>query len=89
MVPQQQGYEEAIQGFTKASTPGYRGQVLHCIDGNINWVDSRDSYGVQAADMAVYITRRFREEKNASKQSQRATKRLYKAIEPAIVRERK
>lgn len=89
MVPQQDDFNEAIQGFTRVSTPGYRSQKLLCVDGDIEFVDSRESRGVQAADMSAYVLRRHREEKSASKSSRKATKRLVKALGPALVHERK
>lgn len=89
MVPQQDDFNEAIQGFTRVGTPGYRSQKLLCVDGDIEFVDSRSSRGVQAADMSVYILRRHREETSATKAARRATKRLVKALGPALVHERK
>lgn len=89
MVPQQDDFNEAIQGFTRVSTPGYRSQKLLCVDGDIEFVDSRESRGVQAADMSVYVLRRHREEATASKSARRATARLVKALGPALVHERK
>ncbi|WP_257182702.1 hypothetical protein [Corynebacterium cystitidis] len=46
MVPQQDDFNEAIQGFTRVSTPGYRSQKLLCVDGYIEFVDSRSGRGV-------------------------------------------
>lgn len=89
MVPQQDDFNEAIQGFTRVSTPGYLGQRLLCVDGDIEFVDSRVSRGVQAADMAVYALRRYREGLSASKASRKATGRLVKALGPALVHQRK
>lgn len=89
MVPQQDNFNEAIQGFTRVGTPGYRSQKLLCVDGDIEFVDSRESRGVQAADMSVYILRRHREETSASKSARRANARLVKALGPALVHERK
>lgn len=89
MVPQQDDFNEAIQRFIRVDTPGYRSQKLLCVDGDIEFVDSRASRGVQAADMSVYVLRRHREEKHASKSARKATKRLVKALGPALVYERK
>ncbi|MDY5785838.1 DUF3800 domain-containing protein, partial [Corynebacterium sp.] len=84
-VPHQDEFNEAIQSFVRVSTPGYRSQRLLCINGDIEFVDSRNSRGVQAADMAAYILRRDREEKTASKSARRATARLVKALGPSVV----
>lgn len=88
-VPRQDEFNEAIQGFTSEGTPGYRSQKLLCVDGDIEFVDSRHSRGVQAADMSAYLLRRHREETTASKPARRATARLVKALGPALVYERK
>lgn len=89
MVPQQADFNETIQGFTRIGTPGYRSQKLLCLDGDIEFVDSRNSRGVQAADMSAYILRRHREEIHAGKSSRKATARLVKALGPALVHQRK
>ncbi|PCC83290.1 hypothetical protein COM45_04200 [Corynebacterium accolens] len=70
-------------------SPEFRSQRLLCVEGNIHFVDSRTSRGIQAADMAVYILRRHREENHGSKSAARATRRLMKALGPALVHERK
>lgn len=88
-VPQEDKFNEAIQGFVHSDTPGYRAQKLLCIDGDIEFVDSRLSRGVQAADMTAYMLRRHREEKAASKAARKANARLVKALGPALVHERK
>ncbi|MEY6434792.1 DUF3800 domain-containing protein [Corynebacterium pseudotuberculosis] len=88
-VPQQDQFNEAIQGFVRTSTPGYRGQRLLCVNGDIEFVDSRVSRGVQAADMSAYVLRRYREEKTASKAVRKANARLVKALGPALVHQRK
>lgn len=74
MVPQQEDFNEAIQGHTRVATPGYRGQILTCIDGDITFVDSRQSRGVQAANLVVYLMRRFIEQQSASSTSKHATR---------------
>lgn len=89
MVPQQEDFNEAIQGFTRVATPGFLGQKLHAIDGDIEFVDSRHSRGVQSADMCVYILRRHREETGASASAQKAARRLVKSLGDAVVHQRK
>lgn len=88
-VPEQDNFNEAIQNFARWGTPGYKSQRLLCVDGDIRFVDSRTSRGVQAADMAAYILRRHREEVSASKAARKASKRLVKAMGPALVYQRK
>lgn len=89
MLPQQEKFNERILGFARAGTLGYRKHNLLCIDGDIDFVDSRKHRGVQAADLSVYILRRHREDAAASRSSRRITARLVKALGPAVVHQRK
>lgn len=88
-LPREDDFKEAIHGYTRVATPGYRRQILGCIDGDVSFIDSRSHWGIQAADLCVYIVRRMREEKTGSRQSQRASTRLLKILSPVIVHERK
>lgn len=88
-VPQQDHFNEAVQRFVQNGTPGYRSQKLHCIEGDIEFVDSRESRGVQAADMSVYVLRRHREDTTSGKSARKVNARLVKALGPALVHERK
>lgn len=89
MVPKKNDFIEAITGYTRVKTPGYRAQRLEHIVGDVNFVDSKESRGVQSADMVVYIMRRHLEHHSASKASKRATERLAKSLENVIVHKRK
>ncbi|MHD0142291.1 DUF3800 domain-containing protein [Corynebacterium diphtheriae] len=88
-VPQEDAFNAAIQMFTRLDTPGYRAQQLYCVEGDIEFVDSRANRGVQAADMAAYILRRHMEEDKATKSSRKATNRLVKSLGKAVVYQRK
>lgn len=88
-VPRQEIYNSAIQRYTILDTPGYRHQKLTCLDGDIEFIDSRDSRGIQAADMTVYMLQRFLENDSASPESKRAIRRLKRALGPALVHKRK
>lgn len=89
MVPKEKDFIEAIRGYTRVKTPGYRAQRLECIAGDVRFVDSKASRGVQSADMVAYIMRRHLEHHSASKASKRATKRLARWLDEAIVYQRK
>lgn len=75
-------FAEAIAGYTRVGTPGFRPSRLERIVGP-EWVDSREEIGVQAADMVAYILRRHREVQGAPK-AQRATRSLVHQLQPAI-----
>ncbi|WP_092261139.1 DUF3800 domain-containing protein [Corynebacterium cystitidis] len=89
IVPQQNDFDEGVKAFTRVNTPVYRSQKFLCVGGDIEFVDSRSSRGVQAADMSAYILRRYREETGGSKAGRKVTKRLVKALGSAVVHQRK
>lgn len=87
LVDRQGDFAEAIAGYTRVGTPGFRPSRLERIVGP-QWVDSRSEIGVQAADMAAYILRRDREVRGSPK-AQRAARSLVHQLKPAIRHERK
>ncbi len=87
MIDRQEDFAEAIAGYTRVGTPGFRPSRLERILGP-EWVDSRTELGVQAADMVAYILRRDREVQGSPK-AQRATRSLVHVLKPAIRHERK
>lgn len=87
LIDRQDDFAEAIAGYTRVGTPGFRPSRLERIH-TPEWVDSRDEPGVQAADMVAYILRRHREVTGSPK-AQRATRSLIHALHPAIRYERK
>lgn len=87
LIDRQEDFSEAIAGYTRVGTPGFRPSRLERILGP-EWVDSRTEIGVQAADMVAYIMRRHREVQGSPK-AQRATRSLVHQLKPAIRHERK
>lgn len=87
LIDKQEDFAEAIAGYTRVGTPGFRPSRLERIHGP-EWVDSRSEIGVQAADMVAYILRRHREV-TGSPRAQRSTRSLVHVLQPAIVHERK
>lgn len=87
LVDRHADFAEAIAGYTRVGTPGFRPSRLERIVGP-TWVDSRSEIGVQAADMAAYILRRNREVRSSPK-AERATRSLVHQLRPAIRLERK
>lgn len=87
LIDKQEDFAEAIAGYTRVGTPGFRPSRLERIQGP-EWVDSRSEIGVQAADMVAYILRRHREV-TGSPRAQRSTRSLVHVLQPAIVHERK
>lgn len=87
LIDRHQDFAEAIAGYTRVGTPGFRPSRLERIEGPV-WVDSESELGVQAADMVTYILRRHREVVGAPK-AMRATRSLRHQIAPAVKHERK
>ncbi len=87
LIERQDDFREAIAGYTRIGTPGFRPSRLERIVGP-DWVDSRSEIGIQAADMVAYILRRHREIEGSAK-AQRATRSLVHVLRPAVRSERK
>lgn len=87
LIDKADDFREAIAGFTRSGTPGWRPSRLERITGP-EWLDSRSEPGVQMADLVVYILRRHREVAGSAK-AQRTTRSLVHQLRPAIRGERK
>ncbi len=87
LIDRQQDFAEAIAGYTRVGTPGFRPSRLERILGP-EWVDSRTEPGVQAADMVAYILRRH-EEVQGSPKAQRAARSLSHVLSPVVRHQRK
>lgn len=61
LIDRHRDFQEAIEGYTRAGTPGYRSSRLERISQPIAWNDSQDNRGIQAADLLAYIYRRVKE----------------------------
>jgi hypothetical protein len=87
LIDRHDDFAEAIAGYTRVGTPGFRPSRLERVVGPV-WVDSCSEVGVQAADMVAYIVRRNREVVG-SPRARRATRSLVHQLRPAISHERK
>lgn len=88
-VPDEDAYQQLVEYYCDAVTPGYRGRQLVCIERTIDFVDSREYFGVQSADIVAYLHQRLEENRGSTKQTKRACQRVYKALESSIVSARK
>lgn len=83
-------YSAAIEGYTRTGTPGYKSSTLQRIQQPIRFRDSHTEMGLQAADMVVYLMRRFLEpEAGQHARAKRAARSLYGTLLPAVVSCRK
>lgn len=87
LIDKADDFREAIAGFARSGTPGWRPSRLERITGP-QWLDSRSEPGIQVADLVVYILRRHREVTGSAK-AQRTTRSLVHQLRPAIRGERK
>ncbi|NMW75555.1 DUF3800 domain-containing protein [Mobiluncus mulieris] len=83
------GSQQRFDYYCDAVTPGYQGRQLVCIERTIDFVDSREYFGVQSADIVAYLHRRLNGTTGSSKQTQRACQRVYKVLESSIISARK
>ncbi|MBM7824227.1 hypothetical protein JOD55_000054 [Arcanobacterium pluranimalium] len=83
-VPDEATYQQRIEYYCGALTLGYRSQKLLHIDPTINFVDSRNHFGVQSADIVAYLHRRLNENTSSSKSTKRACQRVYKPLQDNI-----
>ncbi len=73
-----------IAGYETRSTPGYRPTKLSSIVHPINYVDSRTSLGVQAADVVTYMLRRHLEVTDAHPRALKAARSIYNTMRPSL-----
>lgn len=78
-----------IAGYVNRRTPGYRPTNLTSIVHPIQYADSRDHLGIQAADVVTYILRRHLEVQVAHPKAMKASKMLFDIVRPALRSNRK
>lgn len=79
----------AIAGYVRRKTPGYRPMHLTSIVHPIQYADSRDHLGIQAADVVTYVLRRHLEVQVAHPKALRASRMLFETVWPAVRSNRK
>lgn len=83
MVSKHQDFKEAIEGYTRIGTPGYKSQKLERIEQPIEWFDSVAERGIQAVDLAVYMYRRVAEPDPAENpRARRAARTIMRELGP-------
>jgi hypothetical protein len=73
----------AIAGFVRRPTPGYRPTRLCHIE-PMNYVDSKTSLGVQAADIVTYAVRRHLEVTEGHPKALKAARQLFNTVRPGL-----
>ncbi|RLY93773.1 DUF3800 domain-containing protein [Kocuria tytonicola] len=83
MISKHQDFREAIEGYTRVGTPGYKSQRLERIEQPIEWFDSAQERGIQAVDLVVYMYRRTTEvDPGENKRAQRAARTIMRELGP-------
>ncbi|MDY5127540.1 DUF3800 domain-containing protein [Actinotignum sp. SLA_B059] len=88
-VPDSDTYAQRMDYYCSVTNPGYRRRQLMCIEGPMEFVDSRQHFGIQSADIVAYLHRRLVEGGSSSKETQRACARAYKPLLENIKTSRK
>ncbi len=80
-VDDQNIYHQAITGYKQNGTPGYQRSKLTRTSEPISFEDSKDSYGLQMADLIAHISRRHLDaNSSASYRSVREAAKLYQYV---------
>ena len=72
-------HRAAVEGYMRTGTPGYRTSKLERLVQPVQWSDSGDERGIQAADMLAYMYRRVHEpEPSRSGRADRAARTILR-----------
>jgi hypothetical protein len=72
-------HSAVVEGYMRTGTPGCRTSKLERLVQPVQWSDSGDERGIQAADMLAYIYRRVREpEPSRSRRADRAARTILR-----------
>lgn len=77
--------QATFAGYQAFATPGYRRTKLTHIDSPLAFEDSREYFGLQAIDLAVYLWRRRETVKDCHPRAAASLRRLMCEIDPATV----
>ena len=86
-IATQEVHKKQFEGYQLTGTPGYRPNMLARISTPINFASSRNSIGLQAADLAAYLHHRRNTVEEKHPAAQASMRRLLKEIDPATVHE--
>lgn len=81
-IATQEDHKAQFIGYQQDGTAGYRPSKLERISAPINFADSRQTPGLQAADLAVYIHRRRSTMREKHPQARRSMARIINLIDP-------
>ena len=76
-----------LERHRKHGTPGYSVSNLNQVAEKLQFVDSRSSGMIQAADVVAYLKHRIVSKPNAPRPERRSRDRLWRMIEPQILQD--
>lgn len=86
-IATQEIHKKQFEGYQLTGTPGYRSNRLARISTPINFASSRNSVGLQAADLAAYLHHRRNTVVEKHPAAQASMRRLLKEVDPSTVHE--
>lgn len=81
-VPEQKDHAARMLWYQAVGTPGYLSSHLTSITGNLEFLDSKHSAGLQAADAAAYVYRRYDAHTETNPKVRKAVVKLWDSLAP-------
>lgn len=84
VVPGQANHAAIIELFSKVGTPGYRSSMLEQVIHPVRFDDSSLHYGLQAADLTVYLYRRMKCVQETSAAAEKSVGEMWSTLLPSL-----
>lgn len=84
IVPGQANHAAILEVFSNIGTPGYRSSFLEQVIHPVRFDDSALHYGLQAADLAVYLYRRKKCVKESNPDAAKSVREMWSTLLPAL-----
>jgi hypothetical protein len=88
IVPGQANHAAILELFSKIGTPGYRSSLLPQVIHPVRYDDSSLHFGLQAADLVVYLYRRMKCVKETSPAAEKSVGEMWNTILPSLYHSR-
>lgn len=84
VVPGQANHAAILELFSKIGTPGYRSSMLEQVIHPVRFDDSSLHFGLQAADLAVYLYRRMNCVTETSPAAEKSVREMWGTLLPSL-----
>lgn len=88
IVPGQANHAAIIEVFSKSGTPGYRSSFLSQVIHPVRFDDSSLHFGLQAADLVVYLYRRKNCVIETSPAAEKSVREMWSTLLPSLQHQR-